>query len=117
MTKKTKMILGVAVAVGVGYWLYKKYGKKSTSSNFAGFVGGDSAFWNAGGLSNIFETKSTMATTSTSMPSNYSTNFNVEGCKKFNPNCKCYDRECSKCSCPQTREPFYYLVPNPQVHP
>jgi hypothetical protein len=48
MTKKTKMILGVAVAVGVGYWLYSKYGKKG-SSNFSGFTG-DADFFNAGGI-------------------------------------------------------------------
>jgi hypothetical protein len=49
MTKKTKMILGVAVAVGVGYWLYSKYGKKGSSANFSGFSGDDN-FFNAGGF-------------------------------------------------------------------
>lgn len=46
MNKKTKTILGVAVAVGVGYWLYSKYGKKSSSS----FAGDERAFWNASGI-------------------------------------------------------------------
>lgn len=48
MNKKTKMILGLAVAVGVGYWLYKKYGKSSTSK-FSGFTA-DSDFFNAVGM-------------------------------------------------------------------
>lgn len=113
MTKKTKTIIGVAVAVGVGYWLYSKYGKTSTS-NFSGFTG-DADFFNAGGLGIFSQPRQTTTTSST--PSNYSTTFNVEGCKKMNPNCRCYDRECAKCSCPQTVEPFYYVVPNPQVHP
>ena len=113
MTKQTKMLLGIAIAGGVGYWLYTKYGKKSTSSNFAGFVGGDSVYWNAGGLSVFSQPRTTMST-----PTTYNTTLNVEGCKKLNPNCACYDRACEKCKCPQPNvEPFYYITPNPQVHP
>lgn len=37
MNKQTKTLLGVAVLAGVGYYLYTKYGKKTTS-NFANLV-------------------------------------------------------------------------------
>lgn len=120
MTKKTKMVLGVAVAVGVSYWLYSKYGKKSTTSKFSGFTE-DADFFNAGGLG-VFnqprQSTSTPSTTTSSAPTNYSPTFNVEGCRKLNPNCTCYDRACEKCKCPQPNvEPFYYIAQNPNVHP
>ena len=39
MNKNTKTLLGVAVVAGLGYFLYTKYGKKSTAgfANAAGF--------------------------------------------------------------------------------
>ena len=77
MTKKTKMILGIALAGGVAYWLYTKYGKKSSTSNFAGFVADENTFYNASGV----------------RPLSGATNSTYKGkyCKTFGKDTCCFD--------------------------
>lgn len=100
MNKKTKILIGIGI-LGIGGYLYWKSRK---------------SFANAGGFGSILQPRQQTPTCAIG----YYWNSATRSCVKrecagagMSDLCRCYDRACDKCSCPQTiPELIYAGIPN-----